>query len=334
LRSKEGKLAVNFKFSLEQGEIAREQRHGLDGDWCREIMTHSGAMETLLQEAWLVAQTDVSVLIRGASGTGKELLARAIHRASSRRHYPLVPVNCAAMPERLLESDRYTAARGGTLFLDEIGDMPRPFQAKLLHALREREYPHETSNPANPVEVRIISATNRDLEDAVRRGAFRADLYYRLNVVTLEVPPLSERRQDIRLLAQHFLRQRDAGLQFSPEAMELLLAADWPGNVRQLRNVVEQCALMTTGPAVSAGHIERALRIKGRPAQSFRKARDQFELDYLTRLLESTAGNVAMAARLAERNRTEFYSLLHKHGLQPDRFREAPEVADTTMAGS
>jgi two-component system response regulator GlrR len=217
------------------------------------------------------------------------------------------------------------------LFLDEIGDMPLQFQAKLLRALQEREVRPVGATHASPVDVRIISATNRNLEDAIRNKAFRPDLYYRLNVVTLEVPALGARRQDIGLLAEHFLKQCDANMRFSSEAVELLLAADWPGNVRQLRNVVEQCVTLTQGPLIPAVLVERALQTKVRTLQSFKQARERFELDYLAQILTSTAGNVAMAARLAGRNRTEFYTLLRKHGLEPKLFRRAPDATATTM---
>ena len=318
-----------------------------DAEWCKEIITRSSAMKTLLREAWMVAQSDASVLIRGESGTGKELLARAIHKASRRKDKPLVAVNCTAIPEQLFEAELFghekgaftgaaqaregliAAADGGTLFLDEIGDMPLPFQAKLLRALQEKEVRAVGSTHSRPVDVRVISATHQNLETAVAEKTFREDLYYRLNVVTLEIPPLSKRREDIPLLADHLLERarkerRNAAVEvtgFSKEAMELMMSAPWPGNVRQLANVVDQCVVLATAPLIPASLVQRALRRKEKAFLPFAKARDQFEFEYLTHLLEMTEGNVAQAARLAERNRSEFYKLLHKHELEPELFR-------------
>ncbi|MBN1238620.1 MAG: sigma 54-interacting transcriptional regulator [Gammaproteobacteria bacterium] len=318
-----------------------------DAEWCSDIITRSSTMETLLREAWMVSQSDASVLIRGESGTGKELLARAIHKASARHERPLVAVNCTAIPDQLFEAELFGHEKGaftgathsreglikaadkGTLFLDEIGDMPLPFQAKLLRMLQEKEIRAVGSTSAMPVDVRVISATHQNLEDAIAEKTFREDLYYRLNVVTLEIPPLAKRREDIPLLADHLLERarserRNAAVEvtgFSKEAMELMMAAPWPGNIRQLRNVVDQCVVLATAPLIPASLVQRALRRKEKAFLPFAKARDAFEFEYLTHLLEMTEGNVAQAARLAERNRSEFYKLLHKHDLEPELFR-------------
>jgi two-component system response regulator GlrR len=319
-----------------------------NAEWCSEIVTRSTAMSELLREAWLIAQSDTSVLIRGESGTGKELLARAIHRASSRKGCPLVPVNCTAIPEQLFEAELFghvkgaftgaaqareglvLAADSGTLFLDEIGDMPLQFQAKLLRMLQEQEIRPVGSSKTIDVDVRIISATHQNLEAGLDDKRFREDLYYRLNVVTLEIPSLEQRREDIALLAEHLLDEAQTKAQgtaaevvgFSNEALEMMIAAAWPGNVRQLRNVVEQCVVLSTTPLIPATLVERALRRKEKAFLPFARARDRFEFEYLTRLLETTEGNVAQAARLAERNRSEFYKLLRKHELEPELFRE------------
>jgi two-component system, NtrC family, response regulator GlrR len=318
-----------------------------DADWCKDIITRSSAMETLLREAWMVSQSDTSVLIRGESGTGKELLAQAIHSASGRKNKPIIAVNCTAIPEQLFEAELFGHRKGaftgathsrtgliqaadkGTLFLDEIGDMPLPFQAKLLRMLQEREIRPVGSTAAEPVDVRVISATHQDLEAKIAEKSFREDLYYRLNVVTLEIPSLSKRREDIPLLADHLLQQARAAAQnavvdvtgFSKEAMELMMSAAWPGNIRQLRNVVDQCVVLATAPLIPASLVERALQRKEKAFLPFAEARDRFEFDYLTHLLEMTEGNVAQAARLAARNRSEFYKLLHKHDLEPELFR-------------
>jgi two-component system response regulator GlrR len=323
-----------------------------NGEWRRDIITRSPRIEALLQEAKRFAQSDSSVLIQGASGTGKELLAKAIHRASPRHGAPFLPVNCTAIPEALFESELFGHRKGaftgasrdrmgilesahlGTVFLDEIGDMPLQFQAKLLRVLQEREVRPVGMSAAIPVDIRVITATNRNLEALVESHEFREDLFYRLNVVTLEVPSLADRREDIALLAEHFLTLSAARhceerivSGFAAEAMELLLTAPWPGNIRQLRNVVEQCVVLSTSSLIPATLVERALRGKPRELLSLAEARNRFEIDYLVYLLQMTEGNVAQAARLAGRNRSEFYKLLKKHHLEPDLFRGHAESA-------
>jgi two-component system, NtrC family, response regulator GlrR len=305
-------------------------------------------MEDLLKQVHRVADSEVSILIQSQSGTGKELLAKAIHQASTRRDKPFLAINCAAIPEPLLESELFghskgsftgatsahkglfLAADGGTLFLDEIGDMPITFQAKLLRVLQDGEVRPVGSTQSVPVNVRVISATHTDLEQRVKAGTFREDLFYRLNVVMLELPPLASRREDIPLLANHLLgiarkRHNSQVKGFSPEAMELLVGAPWPGNVRQLLNVVEQVAVLSTTPIVPGNLVQKALRDKPGEILSLGEARDRFERDYLVQLLQITEGNVSQAARLAQRNRTEFYKLLKRHQLDPELFRGAAE---------
>jgi two-component system response regulator GlrR len=315
-----------------------------DEAWRSDIVSRSNRMDDLLAEARMVAQSDASVLLRGDSGSGKEMLARAIHRASARAGKPFVAVNCGAIPEALLESELFghvkgaftdavanhkglfQAAEGGTLLLDEIGDMPPALQVKLLRVLQERAVRPLGSSQSVPVDVRIISATHRDLEVAMAEGQFREDLYYRLNVVTLTLPTLAERREDIPLLANHFLSKlaakygkRSSG--FAPEALKALTMATWPGNVRQLYNVVEQVCALSTTPLVPLALVQRALRTPSVEVLSFADARQRFERAYLVDLLKMTDGNVADAARLAQRNRTEFYRLLQKHALTPGLFK-------------
>ena len=317
---------------------------GTDEAWRAPIVSRSAVMAELLAEAKMVAASDASVLICGESGSGKELLAQAIHRASPRAAQPFVAVNCSAIPEALLESELFghvkgsftgavanhrglfQAADGGSLFLDEIGDMPPALQVKLLRVLQERSVRPVGATQSLPVDVRILSATHRDLDAAMAQGQFREDLYYRLNVVALTLPSLGARREDIPLLANHFLSalsekygKRLNG--FAPEALKALTAAAWPGNVRQLHNVVEQVCALTTTPLVPLALVQRALRVPSVEVLSFAQARERFERDYLVGLLKLTDGNVADAARLADRNRTEFYRLLQKHGLTPGLFR-------------
>ena len=317
-----------------------------DAEWRAGIVTRSPKMEDLLRQARLVAESDASVLIFGDSGTGKELLARAIHRASKRTDGPFVAVNCGAIPAELLESELFGHARGaftgavqahrglfqtadgGTLFLDEIGDMPLPLQVKLLRVLQEGEVRPLGATQSIPVDVRVISATHRDLEAQRAAGLFREDLYYRLNVVSLRLPPLAERREDIPVLATHFLRRLAERYHkpqptLAPEAMALLIAAPWPGNVRQLLNLLEQAIALTTTAVIPASVVQNALREDASALAPFEEARRSFERDYLVRLLKITGGNVTQAAQMAKRNRTEFYKLLQRHKLEPSMFKEA-----------
>ncbi|AIR00344.1 two-component system response regulator GlrR [Pluralibacter gergoviae] len=316
-----------------------------DEAWRSAIVTRSPVMLRLLEQARMVAQSDVSVLINGQSGTGKEIFAQAIHQASARRSAPFIAINCGALPEPLLESELFghvrgaftgavssreglfQAAGGGTLFLDEIGDMPLPLQVKLLRVLQERKVRPLGSNRDLEIDVRIISATHRDLPKAMARGEFREDLFYRLNVVSLKIPPLSARAEDIPLLANHLLREAASRHKpfvraFSTDAMKRLMAAGWPGNVRQLVNVIEQCVALTSSPVIGDALVEQALEGENTALPTFADARSQFELNYLRKLLQITKGNVTHAARMAGRNRTEFYKLLSRHELDAGDFKE------------
>ncbi|MES2948280.1 MAG: sigma 54-interacting transcriptional regulator [Pseudomonadota bacterium] len=312
--------------------------------WREAIITRSPRMEKLLAEARLMAKSDASVLIHGESGTGKELLARALHASSARCQEALVAVNCGAIPENLVESELFghvkgsftgavrdseglfTSAHRGTIFLDEIADLPIAMQVKLLRVLQEREVRPVGAAKAHKVDVRVISASNRKLEDEVAAGRFREDLFYRLNVVGLSLPPLSERREDIALLAHHFMRslsQRYAKAitAFAPGALEQLSTAAWPGNVRQLQNVVEKCVVLCTGSLIPVSLVQNALTSQGAELLPLDDARKEFERDYLTQLLKITKGNVAQAAKLAKRNRTDFYALLARHQLESASFK-------------
>jgi len=327
--------------------LSGERAPAADGDtggWRAEIITRNPAMEDVLSKARLVAESDAGVFIYGESGTGKELVARAIHRASSRRDQPFVAINCGAIPEPLLESELFGHVRGaftgavrdhkglflaatrGTLFLDEIGDMPVALQVKLLRVLQERKVRPVGSTESHDVDVRVIAATHRNIEAEMAAGNFRDDLFYRLNVVALTLPPLVERREDIPLLAKHFLgvltdKYKKEVNGFAPEAMELLVAAAWPGNVRQLYNVVEQSVALATTPLIPVALAQQAIQNQQSEFASFEDARRRFEREYLTQLLKITEGNVTQAARLAKRNRTEFYKLLGRHQLDPKLFK-------------
>ena len=320
------------------------QREAQKDAWQADIITQSVEMTNLLAKAKLVAQSDASVLIHGESGTGKELLARAIHNASRRRQKPFMAINCAAIPEQLLESELFghskgaftgairdhkglfQEAEGGTILLDEVGDMPLPLQVKLLRVLQEKQVRPIGSAQTVPLDVRIISATHRNLRAEIDTGTFREDIYYRLKVVELTLPSLSQRREDIPLLANHFLsllaEKYDKQINgFSPETMEALVSASWPGNVRQLLNVVEQCVALCATPLVPLTLVQDAIHKEKEHLVSLEDAKKRFERDYLISVLKISEGNVVQAARLSKRNRTEFYKLLQKHQINPSTFK-------------
>ncbi len=313
-------------------------------EWRADIISQSAVMEELLSRARLVAESDATVLIRGESGTGKELLAIAIHKASSRKDGPFIPVNCTAIPESLLESELFGHVKGsftgasksyaglfqsahkGTLFLDEIGDMPLHLQVKLLRVLQERQIRPVGSTQPVPVDVRIISATHRNLEKAIEEKVFREDLFYRLNVVTLELPPLHERKEDIPALVDYFVKtltrnEDKPKKRFTPEAMQTLVNAAWPGNIRQLYNVIEHAVALSTSPLISEDLLHDAIKQHQKKILPLAEARRQFEQQYLVQLLQTTQGNVSQAARIAQRNRTDFYKLLNRHHIVPALFK-------------
>jgi two-component system response regulator GlrR len=321
----------------------------VSGHWAPGLVTRSPTMAAILDDARRVARTEATVLITGASGSGKELMARAIHWGSARSARPFVAINCSAVPAELLESELFghkrgaftgatanhsglfRAAEGGTMFLDEIGDMPTELQVKLLRVLQEREVRPVGETQTIAVDVRMISATHCDLEARVQSGAFREDLFYRLNVVRLRLPSLAERREDIPLLVAHCLTQLASNSgpphMYSPEALNLLIGAPWPGNVRQLMNVVEQTVALAPGRVIGAGLVRKCLGDDaGSELPSFDQARSAFTQNYLQQLLELAGGNISQAARLAGRNRSDFYKLLNRYGIVPGEFKRSFEL--------
>jgi two-component system, NtrC family, response regulator GlrR len=307
-----------------------------EGDWRAHFASRSQLMDDRLALANRAAGSDVPVLLTGENGTGKELLARAIHAASSRRDSPFVTVNCRNPVEHVLEmellgrrssqferepaseSGAFEAARGGTVMLDEIGDLPPKLQVALTAALR--------GNPAR-ADVRLICTTSRDLKKLMEGGEFRQDLYYHINILPIEIPPLGRRREDIPLLVSHFLEQatEEGGGKkiYSPDAIELLATTDWPGNVRQLFNLVKHNVALSHGKVMSREFVQRSLGGEAKKVPTYDEARDQFARDYLKNNLQTTAGNVSQSARLAKRNRTDFYKLLARYRLEPDDFKSA-----------
>ncbi|WP_047218974.1 MULTISPECIES: sigma-54-dependent transcriptional regulator [Delftia] len=316
------------------GQAGQPQMHD-DG----ELVSGSEAMRQVFKRIGLAADSDATVLVLGETGTGKELVARALHRNSARAERPFVAVNCAAIPADLMESElfghvkgaftgaasdragRFREAQGGTLFLDEVGDMPLPTQAKILRALQEREITPVGASRALPVNVRIIAATHRDLPDAVRQGRFREDLWYRLQVVPVHLPPLRERLGDVLLLAEHFLRQGGGASpkRLGADAARLLLAHDWPGNVRELRNAMERAALLCPGPVIGPEHIGLQPAAANGPAIDWNgplaPAVAQLEREMVTRALAATMGNRAEAARRLGLSRQQLYRKLAEFGL-------------------
>lgn len=331
--------------SLEQAIAVHGQHQKITTDNSK-IVTRSGAMLHVLEQAKLLAATDVNVLITGESGTGKELLAQTVHDyrfASSTDPVPFVAINCGAVPAELLESELFghkkgaftgavkdhqglfQQANGGTLFLDEIGDMPLNLQVKLLRVLQEKTIRPVGSSEEIKINVRVISATHRDLNQAISQQTFREDLFYRLNVVNLHLPPLVERIEDVPLLAEYFARQTAQRLstddqprvtkKFTPEALSVLLQYHWPGNIRQLQNVIEQLIALTAHDLISEQAVAAALKTDDQTVQltSLNEAKRQFERDYVIKTLQLTQGNIAQAAKLAQRNRSDFYKLVKKH---------------------
>jgi len=310
----------------------------------QKIIYRSSVIAELVEQAELLARSDISVFVSGETGTGKEVLARAIHAASPRRDHPFIGINCGAIPEQLLESELFghekgaftgansrhdglfLAANNGTLFLDEIGDMPHGLQVKLLRVLQDLEVRPVGATKSIAVNVRIISATHHDLDVLVKDGDFREDLYYRLNVVPLHMPSLTARREDIPLLLDHFLnkqaeRSGERRKRFDQTALDYLTAAAWPGNVRQLVNAVELCVALSKGEVIPLALAQRALRGESGRIQTLKDAREEFEKRYLINVMHVAHGNVATAARIAGRNRTEFYKLLEFHGIAAAEFR-------------
>src|SRR5438094_4823775 len=322
-----------------------------------QIVGRSPAMRRLFETIDKIADTDVTVLIRGASGTGKELVANALHYRSPRRAKPLVKLNCAALSQELVESElfrhergaftgaiarregKFEAADGGTLFLDEVGDMPLETQAKLLRAIQEKEFERVGGNVPIRVDVRLIAATNQDLESAVRAGRFREDLYYRLRVVELVIPPLVERREDIPLLIDHFLKDaaKRFGREVKPLTGEALRACQthpWKGNVRELRSAVEQALLLAPGPEITATDLftnapaDASPPSPAAPPASFREAKERvvetFERDYLLDALRRHGGNITKAAEDIGMHRQNLQQKMRELGISAEDASKKP----------
>jgi two-component system nitrogen regulation response regulator NtrX len=344
-------ILLTVRNALEMARLAEENRRlRLQAAPAREIVGKSEALQRLREQVRMVAPTNASVLITGENGTGKELVARALHAFSHRSHKPFVEVNCAAIPEDLIESElfghekgaftgatsrrqgKFDLAHEGTLFLDEIGDMSLKTQAKILRILEEQRFERVGGSRPIQVDVRVVAATNKNLAEEIQRGTFREDLYHRINVIPLQVPPLRERREDIPLLAGHFLqelaRENDAPPKtISPRALEALVNLPWPGNVRELKNFIWRLAILTPGPQIDlpdlhltpppeseSGDLDHLLQMS-----DFREARARFEKEYLRRQLEECGGSVSLLAEKIGLERSHLYRKLKAYGLEPGK---------------
>jgi len=351
-------LQATLEKGLAQQRMSREiqrlkllvkELYGLEN-----VVARSPKMQALLDQVARVAETDATICLLGETGTGKEVIARVIHCNSRRARGPFIGVNCGAIPESLFESELFghvkgaftgaqhakrglvQSAQGGTLFLDEIAEMPLTLQVKLLRAIQEREVLEVGAERPSKVDVRFITSTNKDLSAAVRAGTFREDLFYRIQVFPITMPPLRERRDDIPFLAQHFLQQSARRMQkeirgFLPEAMQKLMLHSWPGNIRELENVVEKAVVLSSQDMITPDLLPSVIQEPIGQVKPLTAARDEFEQNYLKAVLQLTGGNISRAAQIAGRYRADFYKLLKKHGLHPG---DAKEEKDTDSAES
>jgi len=351
-------LKATIEKALAQQRMSREiqrlkllvkELYGLEN-----VAARSPKMQALLEQVARVAESDATICISGETGTGKEVIARVIHCNSGRARGPFIALNCGAIPETLFESELFghvkgaftsaqsskrglvQTAEGGTLFLDEIGEMPLNLQVKVLRAIQEREVQAVGAERPTKVNVRIITSTNKDLGAAVRAGTFREDLYYRIQVFPITIPPLRERRDDIPLLAQHFLQQSAKRMHkeirgFLPAAMQKLMLYSWPGNVRELENTIEKVVVLSSQDMITPDLLPSSTESTEGQVKALTAAKEEFERNYLKEMLQVTGGNISRAAQIAGRYRADFYKLLKKHGLHPG---DAKEEKDTDSAES
>jgi len=359
-------LRGNIEKALAQQRMSREiqrlkllvkELYGLEN-----VVARSPKMQVLFQQIAQVADTDATICLFGETGTGKEVLARVIHCNSRKARGPFIALNCAAIPDSLFESELFghikgaftgasnskrgliQSANGGTLFLDEIGEVPLPMQVKLLRAIQEREVKEVGADYSMKVDVRIVAASNKDLGEAVRQGTFRNDLYYRIQVVPLTIPPLRERRDDIPLLVQHFLKQSNRRMNkdirgFTPGAMQKLMLYPWPGNVRELENTVEKAVVMSRQDMITPDLIPSIRPSAEGQLRPLTEAKEEFEKRYLKEVLQLTGGNISRAAQFAGRYRADFYKMLKKYGMHPANAKgksdmELEEAARDKLTGA
>jgi two-component system response regulator GlrR len=342
-------LLIHTKNCLEKIKLTKEikslkkvvkDRYGFD-----DIIGRSQKMEEVLEQVTKAADSDSTIIIEGESGTGKELIAKTLHLASPRADRPFVAINCAAIPETLLESELFGyekgaftgavqnkeglmfQAQGGTFFLDEISEMSLSMQVKLLRVMQEKEFFPVGGTKTIKMDIRFIASTNRNLKEEVKKGNFREDLFYRIHVIDIHLPPLRERQGDVPVLSHYFLDKLSKEMNkeitgFSAAAMQKLMLHSWPGNVRELQNTVESAVAMATENIISDDLILPALKAKINNLKPLKDAKENFEKNYLRQLIEITEGNMAQAARLAGKYRADLYELLKKYDLKPSNFRK------------
>ena len=341
-------LCLQIKNGLEKNSLSREIRRlrALVGEryGFKNIIGKSKKMHEVMDQISRTAEIDSSVCIYGESGTGKELMAKSLHLLSSRKDKLLVAINCAAIPEGLLEGELFGYEKGaftgavknkkgffaqadeGTIFLDEISEMSESMQVKLLRVLQEREFHPLGSEKPIKIDVKIIAATNKNLEDEVRNGNFREDLFYRIHVIPIYIPPLRERKEDIPLLVDHFMKKFAENMKkeikgISTPALQKLLSYEWPGNVRELENSIEYAVAMTTMDIIGEDLILQTKTVEQGELKQLKEAKNEFEKKYISNLISLTKGNVSKASRLAGKYRSDFYDLLKKHNLKIADFK-------------
>ncbi len=342
-------LLLQTKNCLEKTKFAKEikslkkmvkDRYGFDN-----IIGRSNKMEKVLEQVTKVADSDSTIYIEGESGTGKELIAKTLHLASSRADRQFVAINCAAIPDMLFESELFgyekgaftgamqnkeglfSQAQGGTFFLDEISEMPLSMQAKLLRVMQEKEFFPVGGRKTIKMDIRFIATSNKKLNEEVTKGNFREDLFYRIHVIVIQLPPLRERKGDVPVLSHHFLDKLSKDMNkkitgFSSAALQKLMLHSWPGNVRELQNTIESAVAMANEDIISDDLILPTLNAEVNNLKPLKDAKENFEKNYLLQLIELTEGNVAQAARLAGKYRADLYELLKKYGLKPSNFRK------------
>ena len=336
------KCLETSKLSKEVKQLQRlvKERYGFDN-----IIGRSEKMKKVFEQVTLAAATDSNVYIEGKSGTGKELIAKTLHVASERKDAPFIALNCAAIPENLMESELFGYEKGaftgadkskkgliaeasfGTFFLDEISEMPLAMQVKVLRVLEEKEFYPVGGRQTEKMNARIIAASNKNLEQEVKNGRFREDLYYRIHVIPIKLPTLNERKEDIPILSRHFLKKYSEEMgkkvtAFSPDAMQKLISYPWPGNIRELENTIECAMAMAKRNIITEDLILQTQNINPESLKSFKDAKENFEKNYLIQLFELTKGNVSQAAQLAGKYRADVYELIKKYNIKLDDFRE------------
>jgi len=344
-------LATHIKNALEKQRLTQEieiLRSQLDEQRdFRHIIGKNKKMQEILESVYKIAKTDCTVIVYGESGTGKELIARAIHYNSNRAKNPFITTNCGAIPEGLLENELFghirgaytdaheskaglfAQAEGGSIFLDEISNTSPTFQIKLLRVLQEREIKPVGGTKHIKIDVRVIVASNTDLQNAVNEGTFREDLFYRIHVVPIYIPPLRERKDDIHLLATYFMTEfckllKRNALEFSTAAIQRMNIYDWPGNVRELKNKIEHAVIMANKDVITPADIFTDANLLQNNFHSYKDAKERFEREYLENLMYMSKGNVTVASRMAKRYRADLYKLIKKHNINPDNYKTAP----------